>query len=348
MRRWLWGIPIALLVAAAIADTAVWYVTVQQMRGDLTAWVAARRADGWTISAVAPEAGGWPIAATLTLRDFELNGGNADFPDGLSWRADSLELRLTPDHPHTLQINAAGLQHLRLSEAPAFAYSASRLELLVPLQADPAVQPMELHGTGLRARVTVGAAEDSITLETLNAHLVLHPASGRGQAAVSLAATADDIALPARVNWPLGPHVRSFTLDAALDGPLSNASSLTQRATDWRNGGGMMDVRHLALQWGALDMTAHATGALDGQLQPTVSGTAQVAGYAPTLDVLARHGVISNSAAVAAKAILSLIAATPAAGGPAEVDVPLSLRQGTLSMQQIPLVRLPQLDWPPS
>jgi len=73
-----------------------------------------------------------------------------------------------------------------------------------------------------------------------------------------------------------------------------------------------------------------------------------VAGYAPTLDVLATHGVISNSAAVAAKAMLSLIAATPADGGPAEVEVPLSLQQGTLSMHQIPLVRLPKLDWPPS
>lgn len=120
MRRWLWGIPAALLVAAALADTAVWYFTVQQMRDGLADWVAARRASGWTISAVAPAAGGWPVAATLTLRDVELSGGKADIPGGLSWRADRVELRLAPRDPHVLRIETAGLQHLRLSDAPAF------------------------------------------------------------------------------------------------------------------------------------------------------------------------------------------------------------------------------------
>lgn len=348
MRRWLWGIPAALLVAAALADTAVWYFTVQQMRDGLADWVAARRASGWTISAVAPAAGGWPVAATLTLRDVELSGGKADIPGGLSWRADRVELRLAPRDPHVLRIETAGLQHLRLSDAPAFEYSATRLELLVPLQADPEAQPLDLQGKALRAHVTVAGGEDSMTIATLDAHAVLHPDAGRGQQAVSLAAAAGEIALPPRVDWPLGQNVRSLAVEAALDGPLSGAPTLTQRAAEWRAGGGAIHVQHLALRWGALDLTAQAALGLDDQLQPAASGTALVAGYAPTLDVLATHGVISNSAAVASKAMLSLIAVTPADGGPAEVEVPLSLQQGTLSMHQIPLVRLPKLDWPPS
>ena len=68
--------------------------------------------------------------------------------------------------------------------------------------------------------------------------------------------------------------------------------------------------------------------------------------YAETLDALAAHGVVSRSAATAAKAVLSLLANNPENGGPPDVDVPLKLKYRTLSMRQVPLVRLPELDWP--
>jgi hypothetical protein len=70
-----------------------------------------------------------------------------------------------------------------------------------------------------------------------------------------------------------------------------------------------------------------------------------VVGYADTLDALATHGVISKSAATAAKAVLSLLANSPDDGSPPDVEVPLTLQYRTLSMRQIPLVRLPELDW---
>ncbi len=69
-------------------------------------------------------------------------------------------------------------------------------------------------------------------------------------------------------------------------------------------------------------------------------------GYAETLDALAAHGVISRSAAIAAKAVLTLLAHNPEDGSPPDVEVPLTLQYRTLSMRQVPLVRLPEVDWP--
>ena len=69
-------------------------------------------------------------------------------------------------------------------------------------------------------------------------------------------------------------------------------------------------------------------------------------GYAETLDRLAAGGKLTKSAATAAKAVLSLMAGTAQGDEPASVDVPLTLQYRTLSMRQVPLVRLPELDWP--
>ena len=76
------------------------------------------------------------------------------------------------------------------------------------------------------------------------------------------------------------------------------------------------------------------------------AASARVVGYAETLDSLAAHAAISRSAATAAKAVLSLLANSPDDGSPPDVEVPLTLRYRTLSMRQIPLVRLPEIEWP--
>ena len=88
------------------------------MRSGLADWVAAKRATGWSVTTATPEAGGWPLAATLTLRDVAVAGGEPDIPDGLAWRADRAVLRLDLLHPLVLRIEAEGAQHLRFADAP--------------------------------------------------------------------------------------------------------------------------------------------------------------------------------------------------------------------------------------
>jgi hypothetical protein len=346
MRRRLWVLLTALLLVVAIGDTIAWYFAVRQMRTGLADWIAARRAAGWSVTVTAPEPGGWPLAATLTLGDVALQGGAPDIPDGLDWRAQRVVLRLDFFRPLMLRIDADGPQHLRFADAPDIPYTAGRLRLLVPLRADASGQAFELRGEALRANVPVGGTDDALTLGRLDVDAVLSPTVPRGEPAVSMSARADGIGLPTRVNWVLGPRIASIVLDAAMTGPPPHAIGLTACATAWRDAGGSLDVQRLQMHWGVLGLTATAKLALDAQLQPTGTGTAQVSGYAETMDALARNGVMSRSAATTAKAVLSLLSVKPADGGASEVEVPLSLKYRTLSMQQLPLVRLPELDWP--
>jgi hypothetical protein len=343
MRRGLWMLLAALLVAVAIGDTIVWRVTEQRLRTGLAEWIAAARAAGWTVSASTPQAGGWPLAATLTVRDVALQGGESDIPGGLTWRAEQVVLRITALRPHELQIEAQGAQHLRLAAAPDIPYTAAGLRLVVPLQADPLAQPLDLHGETLQAAIP----GDAVTLDRLDAHAVLNPAAAKGQAAVSLSATAGGIGLPPRQKWPLGARIASISLNATLNGPLSGVAGLTARATAWRDGGGAVEVRHFEMLWGPLGLAGTAQLALDPDLQPTGTGMARVTGYTATLDALVRSGVISRSAATSAKALLFLLTTAPDDGGPSVVAVPLSLQHRVLAMHEVPLVRLPKLDWPP-
>ena len=345
MRRKLWVILVALLLAVGICDALVWHLAVQGLRCGFANWAAAQRGDGWSVATVPPQAGGWPLAATLTLRDVRLRGGADDVPGGLSWGAQRVVLRLGLRHPYVLQVEAMGNQHLRLSDAPDIAYSARRLLLSVLLR--PESQP-RLLGIGLRAHLASDpVAADAVTVNWLDAEFAPHPAASPGsQPAQSVSLQATGIDLPRRERWALGREIAALKLDATLDGPLPDKPMLAANARAWRDSGGRLTIQRLQTLWGPLDLTAHGTLWLDATLQPAGNATTEITGYGPTLTALAHAGVMSRSAAIAAAAVLSLLADTPGGGGHSQVTVPLSLRHRILSVRQWPLLRLPVLDWP--
>lgn len=346
-RRRLWIILLATPLLLVAADTLYWRFAARNLEDGFAAWLAGCRASGWTATIGQPVRGGWPMAATLTVPDVILNGGAPEIPGGLTWKSERLVLRTDLLRPGLLDVASEGMQRLRLAEAPELAYIADQLRMALPLQPGSSPRSAAITVHDLRAGVSTGGdTTGSLTVGVLNLHLEFMPAAQAGEAALGLSLDAEAVGLPASLARSLGPRIASLTLQGALDGPVPRTRALGERASAWRDGGGTLQVQRLAVNWGPLDLTASATLALDEQLQPMGTGNARVVGYAETLDALATHGVISKSAATAAKAVLSLLAHTPEDGGPPDVEVPLTLQYRTLSMRQVPLLRLPEIDWP--
>jgi hypothetical protein len=346
-RRRLWIILLATPLLLIGADTLYWRVAERHLEDGLAAWIAGWKASGWTASVGKPVRGGWPLAATLTVPEVLLQGGDPEIPGGLTWKTDRLVLRADLLRPGLLEVASEGMQRLRLAGGPEIPYTADQLRMALPLQ--PGAPPGSATVTARDLRASMPAGGDttaSLTIGSLDLHLEFQPAAQAGETALGFSFNADAIVLPPPFARLLGPRIASLTLQGALDGPVPRTHALGELASAWRDGGGTLEIQRLAVNWGPLDLTASATLALDEQQQPMGTGSARVVGYAETLDALATHGIISKSAATAAKAVLSLLANAPDDGGPPDVEVPLTLQYRTLSMRQVPLLRLPEIDWP--
>ena len=217
---------------------------------------------------------------------------------------------------------------------------------MIPLQAGVPPRAVDIDADHLRAGIPAADGPAGLVLARLHLHFETKPAAAQGEPALGVNLAAADIALPGGPAWALGPTIASIGLDGMLTGPLPRAPDLTTRATGWRNGGGTLELRRVAVEWGPLDLSASATLALDDRMQPMGAGTARIVGEAETLDALAAANAIAPRAALAAKAVLGLMAHAPPDGGPPQVDVPLTLQNRALSVGRIPLLRLPELFWP--
>jgi len=345
MRCWPW---IALLVGVlllATAHFAIWRYEVGRLDAGFAAWLAARRAEGWHANTGTPEPGGWPMAATLTVPDLLLEGGEPEIPQGLAWSAERIELRVELFSPATLAVNATGTQHLRIGDAPDIAFTAESMVAQLPLTAVAPPDAVSVTTRTLRAGLGTVGSSDSVTIGLAQ----LDGAIG-SPTAWSWRLSAEAIALPADRAWALGNRISSLSTEGALDGPLPPAGSLTALATAWRDGGGRFEIRRLAMGWGPLGLSGNATLTLDQRLQPAGTGSVRAIGYDAALDALVSGRVLTPGAGLAAKAVLSLLAGSRAEGGsqggPPEVEVPLTLQDRTLSMRQAPLVRMPEIIWP--
>ena len=345
MRRRYWVIAVAIPLLLVAAEGVYWRIAAERLRTGFHDWVAEQVAEGWDVGAGSLSIGGWPRAATVTVPNLTLRHAASTVPGDVNVASAGVTLSVSLLDPDTLHLSLTGPMHVRAGAMPDMIVTGDETSVSVPLQQTD-VLSIVLRARGLRVEAASGAWHVTVGLLNADATVAGAAPADQSQPAATLSMSAEAIALPAGIKWPLGPNISSLSMDGRLHGPLSNVRDIRHAAEAWRDGGGSLEITHFAMGWGPLGLSSSATLALDDQLQPMGSGNGRFVGYAETLDRLAANGVLTKSAATAAKAVLSLMAGTSDADQPSSVDVPLTLQYRTLSMRQIPLLRLPEVDWP--
>ena len=332
MRRGARIVVAGVLAAGVVAGhTAAWFYATRYLEAGFAIWSAQRRAAGWEVTSGTPVRGGWPLAATLSIPGLAIGAGPRDAPGHLTFRSEQTILALTLRHPALLEIDLHGAQTIQVTPAPVTTFTADKMHVEAPLRQLAGATAGTLEVRSLRGDgVTVGLLTGGLT-------------SGDNPA-LSIAAEAID--LPAGDNWPFGQHISSTSVDVTLRGGLPRPGPITASVAAWQQANGALQVTHFALGWGPLGVSATAQLELDGRLQPTGTADLHVIGYAAALHELSARHFITRDASFAATAVLALLARQPADGGAPEVEVPVTLRDGIVSLGQVPLARVPEVHWP--
>lgn len=347
-RRWrrrigLLGLGLVLLLAA---HGMAWAWLAAELEAGVAAWVRMRRAEGWQVAHGPPVRGGWPLVVTLRLPDAGMQR------DGTGWRAAHMVLSLAPTAPDRLRVAPKGAIAVTFGGATV-PLTAPGLRAEVPLGADaeglPGL-PRDAWLSADAARIDLPAGP--VMLGALRIDLATAPAASAEASLATLRAAIARLTLPpALLAMPglgvLGPNLDRLGLELVVAGPWPGlAGAPVSRATRWRDGGGLLEVRSLAFDWGAASASASATLALDEALQPAGEGLLRLAGAPAVLQAAQEAGLVGRRDALAAQMLLAMMQRTPPEGGPPRLEVPLVLDKRSLSAAGLTLTRLPALPWP--
>lgn len=343
---------VLVLLVALGGESLVWLLAARQVQTAFHQWIAARRSEGWQVASGAEQLAGWPFAALVEVAGFTISGGNKLLPGGLSWRTERLQLRLPLAAPDRLMIIPAGFQRLQLFGGAPIEVSADHISAAVYFSVAPLVYDSGGNNGVLLTATGVRMGPASFAFDLVRADRVKidatpgMPSAGEVAASPTLRLEATGVSVGHDAVAALGGKIDIFSFTSALIHDVPSGTNWPSRLAAWRDHGGMVAVRSLSLVWGPLAVGGSGRLTLDRNLQPAGQATARVVGYAATLDALAGAGRIGSSVATAAKALLTLLARPSSSGGPPEVDVPLTLENRTVTLGQIPLVKLPYVSWP--
>ncbi len=317
-------------------DTLLWFRLEREMDHRLDRFLRDARAAGWRVSVRAGSRGGWPLAATLTLREPSLRY-RATGPDGawtFAWSGEAVTLSLSPWRPARTTVLASGTQSL--SAVPnaglpmPLRFWGARIALLLPEHGVGRPERVALEAEALHVALPGAGPDDVVEVAAAVGHLRWAADTGAGPSTLSLALR--QVALPIALGRPEGRVVQRARLDASLDEATSGPSPR------WLRPGAAIRLGEASLDWDNNRAALSGKAVLSPDGTPSGTFFLSVDDAGRMLGKLRDNGLLSPGAAVAAQAVAGLLGD---AGSTRRVHLPLQLHGGLLSLGEIPLLRLP-------
>ncbi len=333
--------PTLLILLLGVGYPLFWFVVAGQVEDGFLRWRDARNQQGYVVEHGALAVGGFPGAVRLTIATPAI----ASAKDGWSVKSSQADFEVQPWNWRRYRVEASGPHRL-----------------VGVVQGRPVQVAAETGSAWFighlndRGRIAEGVADirdlrlrepDGGQLSATK-HLQAQlrwpdDAAQPGPPSFALTANASDTQLAAKFGGPLGTDLRTFRLSGTLNG--KPPGKLQRDAIDaWRQDGGTIDIRRIALGWGALDVSGNGTLALDAALRPLGAFTTKVQGYRALLAALEQTGKLRRREASAARLALDLLSKPSGNGdGRRVVTVPLTAQRGRLYLGPVRLLKLPPI-----
>lgn len=339
----------ALLLLAATGYGALWLYAASLVRDGLAQWTAARRAEGYIVNYSTPSISGFPWALRLRVGSAAITAP----AQGWHWISQGLEAMLMPWSLHTVALQSLGPQEVTFRASTGgemITVGAPETYGIIVIGSNGRVERTTLDASGVSLSAPT-AIPQPIAASTAHVEIALPPnppAAPPGPGlppSASIAFEIRDLTIPEAASGPLGSRLTHVAAAGQVLGAVP-AGNLRAALSAWRDTGGTAEIKSLDFIWGPLRVSGNATIALDPAMQPEGAGTAEIRGYAETVDALAKARLIRANDAGLIKAGLGLLAKAPPEGGPKVLTVPLSVQGQTLSVGPFRLLHVPTVKWP--
>lgn len=342
---------IAVLALISVAYTAYWFFVATKLKDGVEIWLAEQTGPAVQASFQRMEISGYPLSFRVimlapSLAATSLSASRSG--DGWRWQGERAVAEMKPWNFNRFQVDLSGNHKVAVNTADRrvqYAGNAERVLIDTQLYTDGQPEFMTLDVgrlsiKGQRRGETVAAGQ----LEILARRLMPDPITNKTPT-FSLKLKAENLTLPSFLGWPLGHDIAKLDSTIRLLGEIDDPRSL-KNITKWRDDGGIIEIDSVDLKYGPLSMRANGTLALDNNFQPLGALSANFQGFFSTINRLRDARIIRSRDAAMAKVVLGVLSKRSPGGGPATLSLPLSIRDGKLTAQQMNLMTVPPIKWP--
>ena len=137
--------------------------------------------------------------------------------------------------------------------------------------------------------------------------------------------------------------LNQLAIKGVIEGTISEEPLVTALSA-WREAGGKVELRQLAVHWGDVDLAGEGTLTLDANLQPQAAFSGRIRGWGALLDDFVQAGSITPEQANYYRLGLGLLTRT-ADDGKSELKAPITLQNEQISLGPARIAKIPVITW---
>lgn len=271
------------------------------------------------------------FALKATLAHFHLQT-----PEGaLTWKNPHTDIVVHVWDPKTIHFAIPAAQHVLLAEKTLLPIRHVILEktqgtLILTSSGAPGTLSTTIgHVTPL-----VKGKTHSLSLQNLS--LRLSPLSTPLRLSIEASSHIGGLESFLHLSSPSEPPTLSLNAQlAGFQGPIPGPHSLAE----WRDGGGVVDIKDFLFAWDPLEIRAEGTITVDKDLYPLGSFSSHIKGYEEGLEQLVKAGLIKKQNAAMGAFFLNMLSQSNEKGDKF-IKVPLTIQDRHLSLGSLPLMQI--------
>ena len=342
---------VAALIVLLSLYSVFWFVVADNIKSGIKTLANEWSGAGIRLQYEHVEINGYPLVFRTRITRPQISGSSDAEESNMrdwSWYSSRISAESRPWIPNEFKVNVSGSHKIELvrgtvTESSEVNARQSVIQVVLGNDGIPNIRSVTMGGLEVRDKRHDGRV-NARHVRLQDSRLSLQELPNETPT-FSVTAAIRALELPQSFSLPLGNKLERFSINFQVMGHLKrpiNRDSLIA----WRDNGGIIEVSDLEAGYGPLQLSASGTFALDHQLQPLAAMAAKLQGYVPALDQLRSARVIGPEQAALAKLFLGALARRDSSGGIATLRIPLNIRNGILTAQQVRLLSIPPLVWP--
>lgn len=324
-----------ILLLILSASVGAWFVffeyVTKQLEGKITVAIEQLRGNGYLISYASVKLSGNPLSVQATIQNPHFKD-----PQGLvEWQGEEVKLSMRPWGRYTLTCSLSGDQKLTIPQHPSLPLGVLHLEGaqgVVHLNPDGNLENV----TFMVARLSsvLGDQPQPLSLKDLSVNI----SHIRDPLNLKLSLSSQLIDMEKLFNKEPHDHPLTINFIADLSG-FKPALPFPKSLAEWRDGGGVVEIRLLKINWPPILAELEGTLTLDEEMYPLGSFSSRISGYREAINDMVELGWIKKKKATVALFMLDLFASSDGKGEK-QLKAPITLQNKVFSIGPVRLLKL--------
>ena len=325
--------------------TAYWFIASSTIEKRIIKWTATQKKTGLLFDVNVSEVRGYPLKFEVLFQQPEIQ----NVTDKWSWNADMLAASFRPWQFNKFKLVNSGHNTLRYFDGKIWQeYQGDIGNGTASLNIDQ--QQIEQFLINLN-NITISKLSDNTTylIESVQTQVEKFQNINSDEDIISKTfATAKmdiiGLQLPPNFGEEMGNTIEHLSFNVSIFGHIPTGDSDTP-VQIWRDDGGTMEINSFHCRWGPLEIDTSGTVALDSEMSPIGSLTADIKGYGDVIDAMIMSNIIPLGDAFLAKVAFNMMAEKPEDGGPRVLrSIPIIAQDGNLFVGPVSVGELPVLS----